>query len=129
MDPLLDQLVELNLPEGDWALFGSGPLLARGWIDEAGDLDVISRGEAWSWAKRHGVPEVLDDGSVIYAFGDVTIGDRWKYGEFSVDVLIDTADDIAGIPCVRLEHVETFKRIAGRPKDRHHLDLIEAHTQ
>ena len=46
MHQLVHELVELAFPMGDWALFGSGLLLRRGWIDEVGDLDITSRGQA-----------------------------------------------------------------------------------
>ena len=46
MHQLVHELVELAFPMGDWALLGSGLLLRRGWIDEVGDLDITSRGQA-----------------------------------------------------------------------------------
>ncbi len=38
---LFDRLRTLSLPEGSFAVFGSGPLAIRGLIDEIGDLDII----------------------------------------------------------------------------------------
>ena len=126
MHHLVQELVGLALPAGDWALFGSGPLLLRDWIDEVGDLDVISRGQAWEKAKTLGTAVVLDDGVVIYQIGEgITVGTSWAYGDFSVDQLIDTAEAIDGIPCVQLEHVIAFKEIADRPKDRDHLAIVK----
>ena len=125
---LFGLLLSLRLPEGDYAVFGSGPLLVRGVIDRAGDLDVICRGAAWEVAQRlgpvleqHGVPVVsLFDGLV-------TLGIRWAIGSFDLSHLIDTAELIDGLPFVRLEHVVAYKRLADRPKDREHLRLLEAH--
>ncbi len=116
----------LGLPAGDYAVFGSGPLLVRGMIDRAGDLDVICRGAAWEAAQRlgplvdqHGVPVVsLYDGAV-------TLGTRWAIGDFDIDKLIDTAEVIDGLPFVLLEHVAAYKRLADRPKDREHLRRLE----
>ncbi len=128
--PLLRRLLDLGLPQGDWALFGSGPLLVRGWIDEVGDLDVITRGAAWEQAKAAGDPGTLqpdDVESVDVDGGAITIGTSWKYGDTPVSDLIDDAEDIDGMPCVRLEHIIAYKRIADRPKDRGHLAVIEEH--
>ena len=126
MHHLVQELVGLALPAEDWALFGSGPLLLRDWIDEVGDLDVISRGQAWEKAQTLGTAVVLDDGVVIYQIGEgITVGTSWAYGDFSVDQLIDTAEAIDGIPCVQLEHVIAFKEIADRPKDRDHLAIVK----
>lgn len=127
--PSIRRLLELDLPAGDWALFGSGPLLLRGWIETTGDLDVITRGAAWAAAVAAGTVSVLPDGNEIVDLGaGVTAGRSWMYGDVDIDELIDTAEPIAGIPCVGLAHVITYKRAANRPKDRAHLDVIELHT-
>ncbi len=129
MHPLLRQLLDLGLPVGDYALFGSGPLLVRGWIDDVGDLDVVARGAAWARAQHIGsLVRLKRYGIDIIAIGDlITVGTVWAIGDFSVDALIDEAEIIQGIPCVRLEHVISYKRIANRPKDRVHLSVIEDH--
>ena len=127
---LIHRLLDLHLPRGDWALFGSGPLLIRGWIDEVGDLDVISRGAAWERAKEIGERGVLPpDGVEIVNIdgGAITIGTSWRYIEVPIDALIDGAESIDGIPCVCLDHIISYKRIADRPKDRGHLAVIEEH--
>jgi len=125
MHPYLRELLELDLAVGDWALFGSGPLLVRGWIDDVGDLDIIARDAAWESSQTVGTENVLGDGTVIFEIGaNITVGRSWAYGEFSIDELIDTAEKIDGVPCVLLEHVIAFKELADRPKDRLHLALI-----
>lgn len=119
---LFDLLRSLHLPAGEYAIFGSGPLLVRGIIARAGDLDVICRGAAWEAARRlgplteqHGVP-------VVSLFdGQVTLGCKWAVGEVDESSLISTAEVIDGLPFVRLEHVVAYKRIIDRPKDREHL--------
>jgi hypothetical protein len=128
MHPLILRLLSLSLPPGDWALFGSGPLLLRGWIDDVGDLDVICREAAWEYANAIGELGVLQpDGVEVVNVdgGAITIGTSWRYGDISVSDLIDGAEQIEGIPCVRLEHIVAYKRTAGRPKDRVHLQIIE----
>lgn len=127
--PLIAELQSLELPAGDWALFGSGPLLVRGWVEDISDLDVISRGAAWRKARSLGRPSVLPDGNVIVTIGGaVTVGTTWAYGDVDVDQLIDTAEMIDGVPCVTIDHVVAYKRTADRPKDRAHLAIIEARS-
>ncbi len=130
MHPLLTRLVELDLDPLSYALFGSGPLLVRGWIDEVGDLDIIARGKAWEQAMAAGQLEhVVDYGVDVVTIGDsITVGTQWGIGDFCVDELIDTAETIGGIRCVLLEHVVAYKEIAQRPKDIGHLAVIEAHN-
>jgi hypothetical protein len=119
-------LRSLDLPPGDYAVFGSGPLLVRGIIARAGDLDVICRGAAWEAAQHLG-PAADQEGVPVVSLcgGLVTLGVRWAVGEVNVSHLIDTAEVIEGLPFVRLEHVVAYKRIADRPKDREHLRLLE----
>ena len=126
---MLRRLLDLELPDGEWALFGSGPLLARRWIEDVGDLDVIARGRAWDVAQTLGRPLHLDehDVDVVAIEGGITIGARWAIGSFDVDELIDTAEFVDEVPCVRLEHVAAYKEIARRPKDLRHLEIIAAH--
>ena len=129
MGHLFDMLRSLQLPQGDFAVFGSGPLLVRGWIDTAGDLDVLARGAAWERAVASGEMTTLqeDGATIVSCFGGaVTVGRSWAYGDFDVDELIDGAEIIAGLPFVTLDHVVAYKRAANRPKDRRHLEVIAA---
>lgn len=123
---LFDLLRSLGLPMGDYAIFGSGPLIMRGIIEATNDLDVISRGRAWERALRVGELVSLPDGArIVSCFdGSVTIGRNWAYGDFDIDKLIDTAEVIDGLPFARLEHVVHYKEIAARPKDVIHLELL-----
>lgn len=125
---VFELLRSLELPAGDYAIFGSGPLIVRGIVEAANDLDILARGAAWERVQELGelvyLPE--HDVEVVSCFEDViTIGTEWAIGDFDVDELIDTADDIEGLPFVRLEHVVAYKRIASRPKDLRHLELLK----
>lgn len=126
MSDLFNLLRALSLPQGDYAVFGSGPLIVRRVIEPANDLDVLSRGAAWAAAVETG--ELVTERGVTIAShfdGAITFGTEWAIGDFDVDELIDTAEVIDGIPFVRLEHVVAYKEIAGRPKDRRHLAALE----
>jgi hypothetical protein len=129
---LFELLRSLDLPVGDYAVFGSGPLIIRGIIEASNDLDVISRGPAWDRALAVG--ETVDlptDGTrIVHCFnGAITIGRSWAYGTVDIDELIDTAEIIDGIPFVRVEHVIAYKEIADRPKDRDHLRRLARHSR
>lgn len=123
----LDDLRRLGLPPGDYAIFGSGPLLVRGIIESVGDIDVICRGAAWERARSVGTVRHLAKYGVdvVELFdGEVSFGTHWGIGDFDIDELIDTAEHIDGLPFVRLEHVEAYKRLAGRDKDAQHLAAL-----
>ena len=128
--PLLEELLALDLPKRHYALFGSGPLLARRWIRTVNDLDVLARGPAWDRALELGNLARLEEyGVEVVTVGNyITIGTRWAIGDFDTDRLIDEAELIDGIACVRLENVIAYKKLADRPKDRWHLDVITRHS-
>ena len=122
----------VDLPAGDYAVFGSGPLLVRGIIEEATDIDIIARKAAWSQALEQGELTYLpDEGITVAAFfdGALTVGTTWAFGDVDIDDLIDTAELFDGVPFVRIEHVIAFKRVADRVKDHDHLQRIERWMQ
>ena len=125
IDVLFDYLRSLDLPTSQFAIFGSGPLIVRGYIKGVNDLDVICRADAWSLACVSGkvsYDERYNTSLASHCNGRVTFGTAWGIGNFDVDELIDTADIIDGLPFVKLEHVVAYKRIRSSPKDQLHLE-------
>ena len=128
MTTMFDKLRSLELPAGDYAIFGSGPLAVRGIIDEARDLDVLCRDKAWDAVQRIGELRYLKeyDVSIVSMFDDtVSFGTVWGIGDFDVDELIDTAEQIDGLPFVRLEYVVTYKSIRRNGRDLTHLAALK----
>lgn len=132
MHELLQKVQQLRLPVGDFAIFGSGPLLIRGIIDNVGDIDIICRGDAWLRAASLGDKVYLAEYDVdIVSIDDglITLGRSWGYGDFNVDELIDSAEVIHDLPFVLLRYVIEYKQMASRPKDLAHLELLKAYDQ
>ncbi len=126
---ILEVVRSLNLPARDYAIFGSGPLLARGIIDDVNDIDIICRADAWQQAQELGELVYLDEYDVHVVSIDnqrITIGTSWGIGEFNIDELIDTAEELNDLPFVRLRYVVEYKKIARRPKDLEHLRRLSA---
>jgi hypothetical protein len=120
---LLDELIAIGMPSGDFAVFGSGAMAIRD-LRGTDDLDVVARGEAWETAKRLGERRTSEFGDEIYVFsdGNIEITDRW--GDWDIDRLIDTADDFDGIRFVNLEITQQEKMRRGREKDLKDVELI-----
>jgi hypothetical protein len=124
---LFDELINLGLPVGEYAVFGSGPLAARGIIPLCNDLDVLCRGRAWRMVRALGTVQYLPEYDlevVAMHGGALTFGTRWGIGDFDVDELINTAEIIGGLPFVRLEHVTSYKKTRGSAKDLAHLEAL-----
>jgi hypothetical protein len=125
---VLDLLSATDLGAGNHAIFGSGPLLIRNVIDRVNDIDIIARGEAWRRTAAAGELVHLPDHNITIASlhsGRLTVGTSWAIGDIDIDDAIDTADQIEGIPWVRLDLVAEYKRVARRAKDIEHLRLLE----
>jgi hypothetical protein len=126
---LLGELRALDLPEGEYAIFGSGPLVARGLLREVHDLDVVARGAAWDRAKGLGQVRTAPEGDPVVWLqgGAIEVFGGWL--GWDIDVLIDDAEIIDGLPFACLEDVLAFKRFYGRPKDIAHVRLIEEYLR
>jgi hypothetical protein len=128
VDALFEYLRRLNLPAGDFAIFGSGPLIVRQWISGTNDLDVVCRGDAWRKVCETGTvchDERYDVSLASHCNGRVTFGTRWAIGDFDIDELIDTAEIIDDLPFVRLVYVVEYKKIRNSTKDQLHLAQCE----
>ncbi len=130
-NPLIKKLLSLNLPTGDYVIFGSGPLYACGITKNLRDLDVIARGEAWKKALKLGKPQKLPLGNkAIRLFnGKIEIINAWAPGKWDIDELIDTAEIIEGIRFVNLKAVLKWKKRMARPKDLKHIKMIEEYLR
>lgn len=125
--PLFQELMKLDLPTQDYAVFGSGPMWAKG-IRESSDIDVIARGAAWERAISLGdikVHEASGGKMVHFADGKIEIYDHWYPGEWDLDVLIDSAELIEGVRFIQLDTVREWKERMGRGKDRKDIQLID----
>ncbi|WP_420117628.1 hypothetical protein [Micromonospora sp.] len=128
--PYMRELLSLHLPQQHFAVAGSGPLFARGWISDPGDIDVVARGPAWAAACERGSPSPAPYSDVrrLRLFhGHVEILDGWFPELWSTDLLIDEADVIGGIRFVQLSVVAATKKKLNRLRDREHLAVMAAH--
>lgn len=125
---LFNQLMELNLPEGKYAIFGSGPLAVRE-IRENRDLDLIVTEELFNEYLNNSNWELkrLEDGNEYLKNNNFEIEfyKNWAPGDWDVKKLIKEAEIINGLPFVKLEEVLRWKKIKGREKDLKDIELIK----
>lgn len=125
---LLEAVRSLGLPDGEYAVFGSGPLVVRD-LREGADIDLVVTPALYArlrdspeWAVRP-----RDDGGETLARGDFDVMERLEFPGYVGDVpaMIADAERIDGVPFVRLPELRTFKAALNRPKDHVDLDLID----
>ena len=127
----LDELKELNLPTGQYAIFGSGPLAVRN-LRDANDIDLIVTKELWDELALKHLPHIKQTakGSVmIMPIGNIEICQTWLNMTPKIEEMIKTAEIVEGLPFVRLEYVIEWKTFMGRPKDLNDLKLIEEYLK
>jgi hypothetical protein len=129
-NPMYQELLSLQLDRENFAIAGSGPLFARGWIDDPSDIDVVARASAWDTAAQLGRVTSGPYSSVhrISLFdGDLEILDGWFPERWSISQIIDEADLICGLRFVRLDIIVATKEMLARPRDLTHLTIIQKH--
>lgn len=127
IDLLLEELKNLNLPEDEFVIIGSGSLAVRRWR-EANDLDVLVSEKLWASLKEKF--EVYVKGKYEYAeVGNIEIVGKGSFYHkpniATVQQLIDSADVISGIRYINLELLKKFKKKIGREKDLKDIELID----
>lgn len=105
-DFLLELLKTYDLPDGEYAVFGSAPLVITGMIKDVTDLDVIIKSRSWDFETEG-----------EYRTKDIEFFDNWH--GFDVDDLIDNHTfQYKGFLFVYPEKVIEYKRTLNRLKDQ-----------
>lgn len=129
---LFEKILSLELPKDDFAVFGSGPLLANNLISQIEDIDIIAKEKAWEKAKKLGRTETSPSkkGRVVRLQKEgIEIHNSWTPGEWQVEELINEADTIGGIRFVNLRSVLKSKRLTSRKKDKKHIEILKNYIE
>jgi hypothetical protein len=124
---LFQQLKELKLPSGKYAVFGSGPMCIRGWKDCSHDLDIIVTKDVWDeyLGKEGWEVRTMHQGSEYLWNDDLELWKDWGPGQWNIKKLIERAERIDDLPFVRLETVIEWKKLNAREKDLKDIEIIE----
>lgn len=125
----LNELEKLNLPNDDFAIFGSAPLVIRNIKETNKDLDIIVKKSLWNeLIKKYPVTiQVVENKQ--YEF--IIIGNiELSYTLIGVNginpkTIVDKADIISGYRFVKLEDVKFCKLCWNRDKDINDIKLID----
>ncbi len=118
-----EKVSRLKLPTNDYVLFGSLPLLAHGLLERANDIDILARASAWEQAQTFSKAELAPMGEWRVNLDDIEIYNAWL--GMDVDVIINRAVFIDGLPYADLKDVLGFKQKLNRPKDAEHIRRIQ----
>lgn len=125
---IVEKVKKLNLPEGEYVVFGSGPLALAG-IREGGDIDMLVSDKLLEQLKAAGWKQIMKgENDKPYTFEDFEVHNSWKFSDYcpTLEHLLETATWADGVPFASLEEVKKWKLASGRPKDEKDLELIDA---
>ena len=122
-EKLLNEFKKLDLPDSEYAIYGSGPLGVRG-IREVNDLDIIVTDSLYQNLKEKYSQEPRKERIKI---GEIEIYPLWAWGpKFDgLETTIKRAEVIQGFRFVRLKDLLKWKEKMGRPKDFEDIELIK----
>lgn len=125
---IVKEVKKLNLPEGRYVVFGSGPLHVHG-IRESKDIDILATEEVFESLRKTGEWQevVRPNGVRVLLKGKYDIGKSWHSDNYhpTTQMLIDTAETIDGVPFANLNEVLKWKKGRGTPKDKRDVELME----
>ena len=131
---ILERVKALHLPDGEYAVIGSGILAAKK-IREAKDIDLVVtekllnelRARGWKriWFFRGMLYRKLIRSGDAEAFSNV----HYKKYNHSAEEIIRGAEHIDGIPFMSLGELIEFKKALGREKDIRDIQLIEEYLK
>lgn len=128
---IITKVKSLNLPEGEYIVFGSCPMAAAG-IRESNDIDFLVSPKlkehfaqiGWKPVKKGPNDEPLTS-------DDFEAHDNWDFSSYkpTLKQLLETADVIDGVPFAALTEVRKWKASGKRPKDLADIKLIDAYLK
>ncbi|HOA47312.1 MAG TPA: zinc ABC transporter substrate-binding protein [Candidatus Pacearchaeota archaeon] len=119
-EKLLDELRKLDLPDGKYAILGSGPLAVRG-IREARDLDIIVTDDLYKKLQK----EYSQNDKIKLGKIEIFSANGWRSKFGDLTKMIKKAEKIQGLRFVCLEDLIEWKTKLGRPKDLEDIKLIK----
>jgi hypothetical protein len=125
--PLFRDLSSLRLPDRDYVIAGSGPLLAAGLRFDVGDLDIVAIGSAWECAATLGTPCSAPFGGasvVNLCGGKIEVIDRWFPWLWPIEQVFAEADRIECFNFVSLPMTRQWKASLNRDKDREDVAML-----
>ncbi len=117
-----EELKKLNLPLGQYAIFGSGPLAIRG-LRENNDIDIIVTDKLWQNLTKKYKKFIVESNHI--RIGHISIFHNWLPWFPDASSLIKEAEIINNLPFVKLKHVKQWKEKSPKQKDKDDLTLLK----
>lgn len=126
---IIEKVKTLQLPEGEYIVFGSCPLALAN-LREAGDVDMLVSLNLFEDLQKRGwqlLDKGKDDKPLTYDIFEAH--NNWNFDGYSrtLEQLLATADAVDGVPFASLQEVRAWKVASNRPKDLNDIALIDSY--
>lgn len=124
---IFEKIRELNWPKNSYVIVGGGVLVALGLLEWDEDIDITVSHEIFEKLEKANdwQPSKWQDKTVLkHDVYDVGIG----FGSWNLEQLLEDALWIKDIPFMSLDKLKIWKSNMGRPKDLHHIKIIEQYS-
>lgn len=120
---LFQQIKDLHLLLGEYALFGSAPMGIRN-LKVCNDIDIIVTNKLWNELKAKGWEQkIATSGSPVLHKNKIEAFMDWP-GYSNIDELISRSEIIDGLPFVQLDDVVKWKKQRASEKDVRDIEII-----
>ena len=127
-----DELIKLNLPKNDFAIYGTAPLAIRGLKEKINDIDIVVKKRLWDELILKYPVTIKDFGDEKRAFitiGNIEICYSMVAFEEKSEEVINRADVISGYRFVNLEDTKFWKSYLSRDKDIKDIEKINEYLE
>lgn len=124
---IIKHIKSINLPDGEYIVFGSCPMTVAG-LRESSDVDVLISEVLYDRLLEAGwEPQEGKNGDKPLEHGIFDAHTNWHIGDYNPTLkeLLLTATVIDGVPFAHLFEVRNWKAALGRPKDLADIELID----
>jgi len=128
---IIKKVKALDLPEGSYVVFGSGPLALAG-IRDANDIDMLITPELFAKLELEGWQKIskgLGDEPLIH--GDIEVHPNWDFSSYSpsLEYLLSRATYVDGVAFASLTDVRKWKTGHDHPNREEVLRQIDAYLK
>ncbi|OGD65171.1 hypothetical protein A2215_02485 [Candidatus Berkelbacteria bacterium RIFOXYA2_FULL_43_10] len=124
---IIDKVKKLNLPSGQYIVYGSGILEALG-FRESRDVDISVTKKLHQLLRESGEwREEIRYGKIFLKKNGIEINSQLDWDEYQTTTAeaIKTAKNVNGIPFLNIFETIKFKKALGRKKDLSDIKLLE----
>ncbi len=126
-EEIITKIKGLNLPDGEYCIFGGCPLTIAG-LRESNDIDILVSKKLYKHLEENGWQKIeKGPGDAPLTYDVFEVHDNWNFSSYSptVQELLNDATLVEGIAFASLKEVRKWKEGSRIPKHLKDIELID----